>query len=99
MIVRGELLFGIARLPASKKREALAASVRLILGAITCEPVPVGAADEYASIKAAVERKGAALDENDLWIAATAIHFGATVVTRDMDYGKIDALSVLDWTA
>ncbi|HUE24770.1 MAG TPA: PIN domain-containing protein [Bryobacteraceae bacterium] len=36
-----------------------------------------------------------ALDENDLWIAATAISLGATLVSRDRDFEGIEGLRVL----
>jgi predicted nucleic acid-binding protein len=39
------------------------------------------------------------LDENDLWIAATALATGATLITRDGDFQQIEGLSVQDWTA
>jgi tRNA(fMet)-specific endonuclease VapC len=98
VIVRGELLYGIERLPPSRRRQDLEAKVRRLLSVVGCEPVPVTAADRYAVIKAAAQRTGAAVDENDLWIAATALHLGATLVTRDADFGRIDGLSVTDWT-
>ena len=97
VIVRGELLFGVERLGASKRRQDLEAKVQRVLSAIVCEPVPVGAAEHYAAIKAAKGR-GVALDENDLWIAATALHIGATVVTRDADFARIGSAPVADWS-
>jgi predicted nucleic acid-binding protein len=39
-----------------------------------------------------------ALDENDLWIAATARQSRATLVSRDSDFQRIDGLKVEDWT-
>jgi predicted nucleic acid-binding protein len=38
------------------------------------------------------------LDENDLWIAATALALDAVLVTRDSDFQQIEGLSVNDWT-
>ena len=45
------------------------------------------------------ERKGLALDENDLWIAATALALGSVLISRDSDFQQIDGLMVEDWTA
>lgn len=39
------------------------------------------------------------MDENDLWIAATALVLGAVLVTRDSDFRNITGLSVENWTA
>ena len=66
--------------------------------AAPCEPVPAGAADHYARLKLACKAAGAALDENDLWIAATAAALGATLVTRDKDFTRVPGLTIDDWT-
>ena len=94
-IVRGEILFGIARLPPGRRRTELEETGRQFLAAVRCEPVPEGAADFYAAVKLARQQRGLTLDENDLWVAATALAFGATLVTRDNDFGGIDGLQVV----
>ena len=38
------------------------------------------------------------LDENDLWIAATALSVGAVLVTMDSDFRRVDGLRMEDWT-
>jgi hypothetical protein len=35
----------------------------LVLGALTCEPVPTAAADNYAALRHAVEGKGLSIDD------------------------------------
>jgi predicted nucleic acid-binding protein len=94
-IVRGELLFGIARLPEGKRREELEEMGTQFLAAFRCEPVPERAGDYYAAVKLARQQRGLALDENDLWIAATALALGATLVSRDDDFAGVDGLSVV----
>jgi predicted nucleic acid-binding protein len=37
------------------------------------------------------------LDENDLWIAATALSVGAVLVTMDSDFERVEGLTVEDW--
>ena len=61
--------------------------------------MPETAADVYAQIKIAREQQGLRLDENDLWIAATASALGATLVTRDSDFRAVAGLTITDWTA
>jgi predicted nucleic acid-binding protein len=43
----------------------------------------------------AQQQSGLVLNENDLWIAATALALGATLVSRDTDFSRIDGLLVL----
>lgn len=94
-IVRGEILFGIGRLPEGKRRNELEIKTGLLFDSILCEPVPAKAGDHYAAIKLARQRSGLALDENDLWIAATTLSLGAILVSRDRDFNGIAGLSVL----
>jgi len=71
-IVRGEILFGIARRPAGRRRTELEESGRQFLAAFRREPVPERAGDVYAVVRAARRQRGLGLDEDDLWVAATA---------------------------
>lgn len=98
-IVRGEIRYGIERLPNSNQRRDLDAKAAHLFAVIPCEPVPEAAGDQYASVKLSRQQKGLALDENDLWIAATALAIGATLVSRDSDFQQISGLTVEDWTA
>ncbi len=94
-IVRGEILFGIARLPPGRRRTELEEAGRQFLAAVRCEPIPERAGDFYATVKLARQRRGLTLDENDLWLAATSLALGATLVSRDSDFGSIDGLTVI----
>ncbi len=94
-IVRGEILFGIARLPRSRRRAELEEAGHQFLAIVHCEPIPERAADSYAAMKLARQQRGLTLDENDLWVAATALVLGATLVSRDTDFGAIEGLRVV----
>jgi predicted nucleic acid-binding protein len=63
--------------------------------AFQCEPVPARAAGFYGSVKAERQRPGLALDENDLWIAATTMALNATLVSRDAHFFGIDGVAVV----
>jgi len=94
-IVRGEILFGIARLPPGRRRTELEETGRQFLALFRCEPIPQQAGGFYAAVKLARQQRGLTLDENDLWVAATALALGATLVSRDADFGGIDGLPVV----
>jgi predicted nucleic acid-binding protein len=97
-ITRGEVLYGLARLPEGKRRSALEAEAMALFGQLVCLAIPEAAADQYASIKWETERQGTPLDENDLWIAATARALEAVIVTTDSDFQRVSGLQTEDWT-
>ncbi len=94
-IVRGEILFGVSRLPFGRRRTELEQTAGRFLALFHCEPVPPQAADFYAAVKLARYQGGLALDENDLWIAATALALGATLVSRDSGFSGIGNLALV----
>jgi predicted nucleic acid-binding protein len=94
-VFRGEIQFGISRLGEGKRRAALEAAAHRLFDTVACEPVPEPTGDHYAAIKLARQRQGLSLDENDLWIAATAFALNATLVSRDQDFTGIEILRVV----
>jgi len=62
---------------------------------LPCEPIPPAAGDRYASLKLVQQRLGLPLDENDPWIAATALAIGATLVSSDSDFHRVGTLVVV----
>jgi predicted nucleic acid-binding protein len=98
-IVRGEILWGIGRLPPGRRRSDLEQAAAIALPALQCFAVPESAGDQYSRIKLASQSAGFTLDENDMWIAATTLALGATIVTRDKDFSRIVGLTIQDWTA
>ena len=97
-MVRGEILHGLARLPDGQRKQELENKAARLFRAIPCQPISEAVADHYAEIKLTRQRKGLALEENDLWIAATAREAGAALVTRDTDFRQIEGLQVEDWS-
>lgn len=98
-VVRGEIRYGIEQLPQSRRRQDLESQAAPLLAIISCESIPEAAGDHYARIKLTRQQRGLILDENDLWIAATAMALGAVLISRDSDFQRIDGLTVNDWTA
>ena len=94
-ITRGEILFGLGRLAQGRRRAELEAKAQKLFAVLPCEPVPPAAGDLYANLKMAQQRRGLPLDENDLWIAATALAINATLVSHDRDFQDIAGLAVI----
>ena len=97
-IARGEILYGLERMPPGRRRRENETAAAELFETIPCDDLPETVADAYARIKYEAERKGTQLGENDLWIAATALTRGATVVTSDTDFGRVRGLDTQDWT-
>src|SRR5262245_4774627 len=93
-IARGEILFGLERLPEGQRRALLKATAENVFAFLPCEPVAPIAGDRYAVIKVEQQRLGLSLDENDMWIAATTLAMGATLVSSDHDFQRVEPLAV-----
>ena len=78
-----------------RRRTELEAKAQKLFAVLPCEPIPPAAADLYARVKTAQQRRGLPLDENDLWMAATALAINAALVTRDSDFRGIAGLAVI----
>jgi tRNA(fMet)-specific endonuclease VapC len=70
---------------------------------IYCRPLAVFALndvlDVYAGEKTRLRRLGQALDDFDLLIGATAIHYGFILVTNNIKhFGRMQNLSLESWT-
>ena len=95
-IARGEILFGLERLAPGRRRTELEGKAGKLFAVLPCEPIPPAAGDRYANVKVSQQRRGLPLDENDLWIAATALVMNATLVSRDCDFQAIEGLSLVE---
>jgi tRNA(fMet)-specific endonuclease VapC len=98
VIARGEIYYGIERLTPGQRRSNLKLKADAVLAVLPHEPITQAVADKYAFIRRETELRGVTLDDNDLWLGATAVVVGAAVVTRDKDFAFIPGLKVEDWT-
>ena len=96
-VARGEILYGIERLPLGKRRRDLEVEAGKIFHQLDCVAVPEEAGDHFAAIKSATESRGTPLDENDLWIAATALSLNAVLVSTDSDFQRVGVLRLENW--
>ena len=91
-------MYGLLRLAQGRRRNNLEAEANHLFLQMACMPVPEIAADFYADTKTTVQQVGTPLDENDLWISATALSLGAVLVTMDSDFQRVGGLTTEDWT-
>jgi tRNA(fMet)-specific endonuclease VapC len=97
-IVRGEIRYGLERLPIGKRRTNLEAKASAVFASLAIEPITRAAGDLYGTIRSSLELRGYNLSDNDLWIAAAALSLGATLVSNDQGFKHVSGLTVEDWT-
>ncbi len=61
---------------------------------VVVPPVTAGTTSEYGALMAALRRAGTPIPTNDVWIAATAIEHGASVITLDSDFERAPGVVV-----
>ena len=93
-VVRGELWAGFL-LGNQADRNAQALALFLDHAAVETLDVDGNVARIYGEIFAELRTKGTPLPTNDIWIAATAIHAGATVLTFDAHFREIARVAAM----
>ncbi len=96
--VVAEIVYGIALLPASRRRRELEAALATLLGDIRRASWTDEVSREFGRVKAELDQRGERVDDFDVAIAAHALALGATVVTRNLrHFTRIRRLEVEDW--
>ena len=93
-VALGELFFGAAK--SGRPSENTANVERFAIGRVIV-PCDLDVAREYGRLKQHLKQKGRPLPENDMWIAAMAIHHGMVLVTRDRHFRDVADLHTADW--
>lgn len=97
--VLAEIAFGLAALPKSKKRETLSHKFDLIKQELARAVWDDEVSQAFGRIKAALKKKGALLEDFDVAIAAHAIAYNATLVTRNLRHmQRVPELLLEDWS-
>ncbi len=98
--VIAEIAYGIARLPASKRRTALQERFDLVRTELARAPWTDAVSEHFGKVKATLERKGTRIEDFDAAIAAHALAEGAVLVTANLDdMVRVPGLTVEDWAA
>jgi tRNA(fMet)-specific endonuclease VapC len=97
-IVRGEVRYGLERLPIGKRRTNLEHKATMVFTPLSIVPITSAVGDIYGQSRHSLEMQGFQLSDNDLWIAATALSLGAVLVSNDQAFNRVPGLTVEDWT-
>lgn len=93
-IAIGELCYGAWKSGRAKENLACIdefAASNIVIGCNT------EIARQYGTIKNALRIKGHPIPENDIWIAAIALQYGLTLVTRDAHFNEVENLKTVAW--
>lgn len=93
-VVFGELCYGAQN---SARAESNMLRLRELATTITILPCTIETAIHYGHIKNSLRRKGRPLPENDIWIAACAMHNNLVLISRDEHFTHINNLQLERW--
>jgi len=103
VLTLGEIRKGLAGLPQSKGRTHLEAWLEVELQARFSGrilPIDAAVADRWGVLAADAKRKGKALSTIDALLAATALHYNLTVVSRNVsDFANTQVPVLNPWEA
>ena len=93
-IALGELYYG------ARKSGRFQENLERIEGLVASSTVigcDADTARQYGDVKNKLRIKGRPLPENDVWIAALALQYGLTLVTRDAHFQEVEDLQTVEW--
>lgn len=95
VVTFGELVRGVHR--SADPRSGMEVLTELI-ELIPILPMPPEAGLHYGMVRAALERSGSVIGNNDLWIAAHALSLGLVLVTNnEREFGRVPELVIENW--
>lgn len=96
--VVAELAYGLERLPRSRRRDRLRHAFGAILGELAAVPWTFEVSAAFGQIKAALEARGARLEDFDVAIAAHAVAHGVVLVSGNLAHlSRVHGLELEDW--
>jgi tRNA(fMet)-specific endonuclease VapC len=93
-IALGELHFGARK---SGRSEQNLERIEEFAANNTIVECNANTARQYGDVKNKLRIKGRPLPENDVWIAALALQYGLTLVTRDAHFQEVESLQTVSW--
>jgi tRNA(fMet)-specific endonuclease VapC len=94
-ITYGELRYGAEK---SETRAASLERLQELISLVPVLPLPPEAGQAYGAVRAALERTGQTLGNNDLWIAAHALTAELVLVTNnEREFKRVPGLTMDNW--
>lgn len=95
LVTYGELRYGAEK--SARGAEAMATLAQLVELIPVLEP-SVAVGESYGTLRAQLERLGAPIGNNDLWIAAHALALGVTLVSNNTrEFARVPKLKLQNW--
>ncbi len=95
VVTAAELELGVLRARDAVTRARRLATLTRVRETYSLLPIEASVASLFARIAAQQLEAGRKLRRHDAWIAATALHHKAAVITQDADFSHIAAVRVL----
>jgi|SRR5215203_4885562 len=95
VITVAELELGVLRAADPEVRARRLSTLSRVQESYLLLPVGPEVGSCFARIAAAERSRGRRLRRHDTWIAATAMHHGAAVLTQDADFSAFDEVDVI----
>ena len=100
VITASELLHGVHRAVDSNVRARRSAFVEAVMERFPLLPVDLAVARAHAQLWAGLMAEGRLIGPHDLWLAATCLAHGLTMVTANVrEFTRVPGLIVESWTS
>jgi len=95
-VVASELLVGVHRAKSDEQRQKRSAFVDAVLAAIPVLDETLAVARVHARIHSELMARGEVIGAHDLWIAATALTYGHSLLTDNVsEFARVPGLQVI----
>jgi predicted nucleic acid-binding protein len=100
VVSASELMHGVHRAPNPAVRARRSAWVEGVLERFAVLPIDLAVARAHAPIWAALGAAGRLIGPHDLWLAATCVAHGLTLVTaNEREFRRVPGLSLENWAS
>ncbi len=98
VVTASEVLHGVWRAKDAKVRARRSAFVEGVLEHFPVLPIELAAARTHAQLWAELDSKGSPIGAHDLWLAASCVALGHTLITRNArEFKRVPGLKVEAW--